>query len=179
MGIKIQLPPIPNSCEMFHQIAPNSVKRPVVLSLLTDGWQHCLSHWSLSRLVPQRFLFLELLMIYCSFFQPGRELFIKMYRALEYSSRRQSARGSPGTRSFCPLELWGRWLRPRVKVPIVGGSGAGTWWSDGGMKHFPAGDHWRSRCGKWEVKEADPKRLHENSKSLHEQRLLTGIRLVL
>lgn len=49
-----------------------------------------------------------------------------------------------------------------------------VWESDGGMKCFPAGDHQRSRCVEGEGREADPKRLHENVKSLHKQRLLIG-----
>lgn len=136
------------------------MRRPGVVLFLADGWQHCLSH---GYLIPW---FLRVFFFCDSFSQPGRELFTKKSRTLEYSvssgvlEEAQHTEGlsiqAPGkmAQAQSPGVCWG-WVRGRIP---------GRWWEDTVLS---SSDSWRSRQGQREGREVDPVKLQKSHKSLY------------
>ena len=97
------------------------MRRPDILLFLTDGWQYCLSHWSLGRLVPQSFLSLCLSLSEVHSLNL-QESFLLKSSGLENSINPQSAKGSPEPRAAVYSDTWGDGSGSESRFP---GSGFG------------------------------------------------------
>ena len=97
------------------------MRRPDILLFLTDGWQYCLSHWSLGRLVPQSFLSLCLSLSEVHSLNL-QESFLLKSSGLENSINPQSAKGSPEPRAAIYSDTWGDGSGSESRFP---GSGFG------------------------------------------------------